>query len=725
MDFLDKLNPQQRQAVTAGPGPVLVLAGPGSGKTRVLTQRVAHLIANEGVRPYQMLAVTFTNKAAREMGNRVSEMLGELALDGLWLGTFHSVCARLLRREAENLPFDASFVIYDDDDQQRLIKAAIRDLNLDDKSYRPPAVHAAISRAKNDLIFPDDYPVQTYRDEVVKRVYIRYQELLKQNNAVDFDDLLLWTAHLLSKFPAVREKYSQRFHYVMVDEFQDTNFAQYVLLKHLASVHNNIFVVGDPDQSIYRWRGADYRNVQRFEQDYPEAQVILLEQNYRSRQIILDAAMAIIDRNPHRRRKQLFTQRGAGEKLTYYEALDDYSEAAFVVDTIASLVASKTCEPGNCAVMYRTNAQSRLLEEAFLQARLPYRLVGAQRFYGRREVKDIIAYLRLVHNPADGISLDRVINTPPRSIGDKTISALHNTAYDSNTSPSGVLMDLARGDTSPYWLKFTPRAAMPLSEFGGLLSNWRGDAPRFTVTELFDRIANDIKYQAFIEDGTDEGAERWENVLELRRLTLEYETRTLTDFLEAVALISDQDTLAEGKNAPTLLTLHAAKGLEFGTVFIVGLDDGIVPHSRSFDEPEAMDEERRLFYVGITRAKDRLFLLRALRRGGRGFVDDTIPSRYLEDIPPELLNGRSSNGQSRNTRNQTPTWLRTDPVKAVVVETRYRAGMRVKHSSWGEGIVLNSRLQDNDETVDVVFESVGIKRLAASLANLSIIKSKG
>jgi DNA helicase-2/ATP-dependent DNA helicase PcrA len=266
---------------------------------------------------------------------------------------------------------------------------------------------------------------------------------------------------------------------------------------------------------------------------------------------------------------------------------------------------------------------------------------------------------------------------------------------------------------------------MPLSEFGGLLSNWRGDAPRFTVTELFDRIANDIKYQAFIEDGTDEGAERWENVLELRRLTLEYETRTLTDFLEAVALISDQDTLAEGKNAPTLLTLHAAKGLEFGTVFIVGLDDGIVPHSRSFDEPEAMDEERRLFYVGITRAKDRLYLLRALRRGGRGFVDDTIPSRYLEDIPPELLNGRSSNGQSRNTRNQTPTWLRTDPVKAAVVETRYRAGMRVKHSSWGEGIVLNSRLQDNDETVDVVFESVGIKRLAASLANLSIIKSKG
>ncbi|MBE3119948.1 MAG: UvrD-helicase domain-containing protein, partial [Candidatus Atribacteria bacterium] len=434
MDFLDKLNPQQRQAVTAGTGPVLVLAGPGSGKTRVLTQRVAYLIATKGVRPYQLLAVTFTNKAARQMSERVRDILGELPADGLWLGTFHSICARLLRREAEPragtgtttlLPFDASFVIYDEDDQQRVVKGAIRDLNLDEKTYRPQSVHGAISRAKNELIFPDAYPTETYRDEVVKRVYKRYQEILKQNNAVDFDDLLLWTAHLLSEFPAVREKYAQRFQHILVDEFQDTNFAQYVLLNHLASVHKNIFVVSDPDQSIYRWRGADYRNIQRFEKDYPDCHVILLEQNYRSRQNILDAAMAVIDRNPHRRRKSLFTERGAGEKLFYYEALDDYSEAAFVVDTIASLVASRTCEPGDCAVMYRTNAQSRLLEEAFLQARLPYRLVGAQRFYGRREVKDIIAYLRLVHNPADEISLDRVINLPPRGIGDKTVLALH------------------------------------------------------------------------------------------------------------------------------------------------------------------------------------------------------------------------------------------------------------------------------------------------------------
>ena len=721
MDFLDKLNHQQHQAVTAGAGPVLVLAGPGSGKTRVLTQRVAYLIACEGVRPYQMLAVTFTNKAAREMGNRVRDILGELPAEGLWLGTFHSICARLLRRESERLPFDASFVIYDDDDQQRVTKGAIRDLNLDEKTYRPQSVHGAISRAKNELIFPEDYPTQTYRDDVVRRVYKRYQEILKQNNAVDFDDLLLWTAHLLSEFPAVREKYAQRFQHVMVDEFQDTNFAQYTLLRHLASIHGNIFVVGDPDQSIYRWRGADYRNVQRFEQDYPDTQVILLEQNYRSRQTILDAAMAVIDRNPHRRRKSLFTERGAGEKLFYYEALDDYSEAAFVVDTIAGLVSSRTCEPGDCAVMYRTNAQSRLLEEAFLQARLPYRLVGAQRFYGRREVKDIIAYLRLVHNPADEISLDRVINLPPRGIGDKTVLALHTAGRGANTSPSAVLMDLARGDASPFWPQFTGRAALPLAGFGALLSNWRAEAARATVTELFDRITSDINYKEYIDDGSEEGAERWENVQELRRLTVEYEDRTLTDFLETVALISDQDTLSEGKNAPTLLTLHAAKGLEFGAVFIVGLDDGILPHSRSFDDPEAMEEERRLFYVGITRAKDRLHLLRALRRGGRGYAEETIPSRYLDDIPPELLAGKARAGQSRSARAQTPAWLLPDSKTAAVVETRFRAGMKVRHSAWGDGIVLNSKIQGDDETVDVVFESVGIKRLAASLANLKVV----
>ena len=449
MDFLDKLNKQQRIAVTAGDGPVLVVAGPGSGKTRVLTQRIAYLIASEGVRPWQILAVTFTNKAAKEMQARVKALLPDQAIEGIMLGTFHSICARILRRESEHLPIESNFVIFDSDDQERIVKSVIRELNINEKLYRPASVHAAISRAKNELIGADDYPAQTYRDEIVKRVYMEYQKRIVASNAVDFDDILVYTARLLEDLPSVRDKYAQRFRHVLVDEFQDTNLAQYALVRQLASHHKNIFCVGDPDQSIYAWRGADWRNVQRFEQDFPEAQTILLEQNYRSKQTILDAAMGVINRASNRRKKQLFTERGAGEKIFFYEAPDDYAEAAFVVDGIAQLVASRQFEPGDCAVMYRTNAMSRLLEEAFLQARLPYRLVGAQRFYGRREVKDIISFLRLVHNPADEASLDRIINVPPRGIGDKTLLTLHNVARQNNLQPGLVLIDLARIRVSP------------------------------------------------------------------------------------------------------------------------------------------------------------------------------------------------------------------------------------------------------------------------------------
>ena len=390
MDFLKDLNPQQQQAVMVGLGPVLVLAGPGSGKTRVLTQRIAYLIGSMGVRPYHILAVTFTNKAAKEMENRVINMLGEAA-HGLTLGTFHATCARMLRREAENLPFESNFVIFDSDDQLGLIKRAIEDLNLDEKKFRAPGVHATISRAKNELLLPDDFPIQNYRDEVVRRVYQRYQELLLACNALDFDDLLLWMAKLLEDNLAVREKYARRYEHVLVDEFQDTNLAQYVLLKHLSSFHGNIFVVGDTDQSIYRWRGADYRNVLRFEKDFPKTQVILLEQNYRSTQMILDTAMAVIEAHPYRTHKQLFTQRGEGQKAILHQSYDDRVEAAYVVETIVDLLSRKQAKPGEIAVMYRTNAQSRLLEEAFLHANVPYKLVGAQRFYGRREVKDLIA----------------------------------------------------------------------------------------------------------------------------------------------------------------------------------------------------------------------------------------------------------------------------------------------------------------------------------------------
>lgn len=723
MDFLKQLNPEQRQAVTTGDGPVLVLAGPGSGKTRVLTQRIVHLIAQVGVRPYQILAVTFTNKAAREMEARVTELLGDQAGQGMMLGTFHATCARILRREANLLPVEANYVIYDADDQVRLTKSIIREISLNEKLYRPHSVHAAISNAKNELISADDYPTHTYRDEIVKRVYLEYQKRLVASNAMDFDDLLVYTAQLLESNPDVREKYALRFKHVLVDEFQDTNIAQYTLVKHLASAHKNIFVVGDPDQSIYRWRGADWRNVQRFEQDYPNAQIILLEQNYRSQQTILDAAMGVIDKARSRQRKQLFTERGKGEKLHYYEASDDYAEASFVVDTIAQLFASKQCEPGECAVMYRTNAQSRLLEEAFLQARLPYRLVGAQRFYGRREVKDLIAYLRLAYNANDESSLSRIINVPTRGIGTKTITALFTAARSIGITPGAMVLDLARGSDSSYWDQFSNRAAVVLAEFGVLLANWRAFAQTYTVTELFDRIINDIGYKDYLDDGSDEGAERWDNAGELRRLTQEYATRTLDEFLQDVALISDQDTMTETINAPTLLTLHAAKGLEFSTVFITGLDDGLLPHNRSFDEPEEMEEERRLFYVGITRAKDKLYLVRSVQRGGRGYAEETYPSRFLDDIPTDLLIGKSQTVEAVHGNPTKTLWEHhTNPKTASIIESSYHAGTKVQHALWGEGIVLDSRIQDNDEILDVVFESVGIKRLAASLANLIILK---
>ena len=728
MDILKQLNPQQQQAVQAGTGPILVMAGPGSGKTRVLTHRIAYLVGARGIGPYHILAVTFTNKAANEMVKRVEEILGESAR-GLTIGTFHAICARILRREAEHLPFKSNFVIFDADDQLGVVKQALQDLNLDEKRFRSTGVHASISGAKNELVMPDDFHIQNYRDEVVKRVYKRYQELLLANNALDFDDLLLWTAFLMEENVPIREKYARRFEQVLVDEFQDTNLAQYRLLKHLASFHRNIFVVGDTDQSIYAWRGADYRNLVRFEEDFPDTQVILLEQNYRSTQAILDTAMAVIERNPYRIPKRLFTTRGSGQKVTLYEAYDDRTEASFVVDTITSQVGSRKANPGDFAVMYRTNAQSRILEEAFLHANLPYRLVGAQRFYGRREVKDVIAYLRLVHNPADEFSLTRVLNVPPRGIGDKTFAALRTQAQKMILSPGDLLLDLAKGESSQNREAFAARTLQSLATFGGYLSGWRAEIDHLTPLKLMDRILQDVDYHAYIDDGTEEGSDRWDNVMELRRLAAEYEERSLSQFLEEVALVSDQDTLAVGANVPTMLTLHAAKGLEFPIVFIVGLNDGTLPHSRSFEDPDSMQEERRLLYVGITRAKDRLYLIYSQNRSAYGYAEPCEPSRFLTDIPGEMLDeAQGRYGRlSRVAGSPRPIlWSDTNSGKSASIQppktVAYPAGTRVVHPTWGDGMVLNSRLQDDDEIVDVFFEEVGLKRVVASLAKLEIKK---
>ena len=739
MDYLKLLNPPQRQAVTAGEGAVLVLAGPGSGKTRVLTQRIAYLIQGQGVRAHNILAVTFTNKAAREMGRRLENLLAGQA-QVPWLGTFHANCARILRRETEYLPFDNNFVIMDADDQLTIVKRVIKELNLDDKLFRPAGIHGAISNAKNNLVTAEDFPIQSYRDEITKRVYERYQAFLRQSNAVDFDDLLLETVRLLVENPQVRERYARRFEHVLVDEFQDTNLVQYELLKLLASAHGNIFVVGDEDQSIYRWRGADYRNVLRFEEDYPACQKILLEQNYRSTQTVLDSARAVIDRNKYRTPKHLFSDRGRGERMVLYEAVDDRAEAAYVVDTIRQWVSGKRAAGGDFAVMYRTNAQSRLLEEAFLRAGMSYRLVGALRFYGRREVKDLIAFLRLVHNPDDEISLARVINTPPRGVGDKTIIALNLAARAAHTTPGRLLIELGqKGSDSPHWGRFAGRSALVLADFGTMLSGWRAASQNgLSLPALYDRILSDISYHEYLDDNTEEGRERWENVQELRRLAYEYAERGLTEFLENLALVSDQDTLPdEAASAPTLLTLHAAKGLEFGQVFIIGLDDGLLPHSRSKDDVEEMEEERRLFYVGLTRAKDKVFLVRANQRSTYGSFEEQLASPFLEDLPDDLVQRQ---GQRRSAwdddRPRTPRaktwnvggerWRPSAPPasSAPIVEQRFHPADRVSHPVWGDGMIMESRIQDGEETVDVYFESVGFKRLVASMARLEIIPKK-
>ena len=730
MDILQGLNPQQQKAVAASEGPVLVLAGPGSGKTRVLTRRVAWLVQEMDVAPWRIMAVTFTNRAAREMRVRLDRLLGATPARGLTLGTFHATCARILRREAEAAGIPRDYAIFDSDDQRRLIKQALKDLNLDEKLYRPRSIHSAISRAKNDLTPPQAYTSSTYYGEVVKRVYERYQALLRANSGLDFDDLLMVTARMLGQNPDVRAKYQERYRHILVDEFQDTNQAQYTLLHHLQGVHHNLFCVADEDQSIYAWRGADYRNIRRLRDDHPDILTILLEQNYRSTQNILDAAQAIIRHNPDRTDKALFTERGGGPKIVIHEAYDQADEAAFVARTIAHLTRQGK-RFGDCAVMYRTNAQSRALEEALMRAGTPYKLVGATRFYARREIKDVIAFLRLVHNPNEGISMARVINVPPRGIGRKTVATVEALAKRRGVSIYEALNNLPDD--------LSTRARGVLSAFLEMLDGWIAFSQQSTVAQLIDRVLEDTGYSGYIRDGadspSDEGEERWDNVMELRNVAAEYSELTLTDFLADVALVSDVDNLSGDVDAVTLLTLHSAKGLEFPVVFIVGLEEGLLPHSRSLEAPEEMAEERRLMYVGLTRAEARLFLTYAFVRTRYGETEVAIPSRFLEDIPLELVDGDwQGNKQSGRTSQSNPRRSgpgRTPGTGYVVTGApparssspsqdapQFRAGQRVRHAQFGEGLVIESRPDGADEIVTVSFEGVGLKRLVASLAQL-------
>jgi DNA helicase-2/ATP-dependent DNA helicase PcrA len=757
MDLLQGLNPAQKAAVSAEPGPILVLAGPGSGKTRVLTHRIAYLVQDFGIAPWHIMAVTFTNKAAREMRERVEKLM-DGSLRGVLMGTFHSTCVRILRREVEHLAgYDRDFVIFDSDDQKQVIKQALKDLNLDDKRFPPNKMLNGISSAKSELVTAEQYEAANYIAEVTKRVYKRYQELLIANNAMDFDDLLLNTVLLFERNPDVLLRYQERYQHILVDEFQDTNSVQYELVKQLSALHHNVLVVGDADQSIYKWRGADFRNIRRFEKQFPASQQILLEQNYRSTQLILDAAKAVIQHNSDRVHKELFTDRKGGDRIVIHEAYNEGDEGQYVVDTIATLTMTGY-EPGDMAIMYRTNAQSRALEEAFVRAGLPYRLVGAQRFYGRREVKDVIAYLRLIHNPRDDISFGRVINVPKRAIGRTTQLKVAQFAQSVGFSSAETVMLLASDPTMTH--PFTGRALKALTRFGTMLNGWVAARDSMPVGDLLDSVIEQIDYRAYVDDGTPEGTSRWENVIELRGVAAQAEDAQLTDFLEQVALVADADRTEGGPNAPTLLTLHAAKGLEYPVVFITGVEEGILPHSRSLDDKEQMDEERRLFYVGITRAKDRVYLTHAFRRTMWGNSDVAVASRFIGDLPSEVVEGAptkhrrqksqsrmTSWNQSSNTTNSTrgrstqraratrptttyrppqplPTPRReaSKPAARGPVSAQYKSGQRVKHSKFGEGIVIESKLTGNDEEVTVAFSDVGIKRLAASFAKLEVLE---
>jgi ATP-dependent DNA helicase UvrD/PcrA len=596
MDILAGLNPAQKEAVEAINGPVLILAGPGSGKTRVITHRVAYLIKIVGVNPRRIMAVTFTNKAAREMEERLDKLVST-SVQNLTLGTFHAICARILRQDGKVIGIDKKFVIYDDDDQISLLKRALQDLALDPKQFAPRALQSVISNAKSQMLGPADLRGKSYFEEVTRRVYERYQKLLNASAALDFDDLLMKTVLLFRQNQEILDKYQARYMHIQVDEFQDTNLVQYELVKLLAGKYRNICAVGDPDQSIYSWRAADIRNILNFEKDFPDAKVILLEQNYRSTQLILDAATHVIAANRQRKPKTLWTENEKGQPPHVIETYSEEEEAQWVVNEIDNLVRNKEVKAGDCAIMFRTNAQSRVLEEAFIRYGMPYRLVAGTRFYERREVKDIIAYLRLIQNPHDTVSLRRIINVPQRGIGERSLDELSRWAQKQGVNEYKALQLLAGSKDSSEELPFSARTVKALAGFAAMLENFIEKSQELDTMKLFDLVVEKSGYKQYIT-GLDDGDERWENILELRGVAQDYKDLSpqegLTTFLEKVALVSDVDSLPEKTETVTLITLHQAKGLEFPVVFIIGMEEGILPHYKSIDDPAQLEEERRL-----------------------------------------------------------------------------------------------------------------------------------
>ena len=800
--ILDGLNPNQREAVTAIDGPLLIIAGPGSGKTRVITHRIAYLVRVVGITPYRIAAVTFTNKAAREMRQRLTPLLGQAA-EQLTANTFHSFCATVLRREGEHIGLDRDFVIYDDADQMALVKRALTELEIDPKRFPPRPILSGISGAKSELLGVEGLAHRSgsYWDEIVVRAYERYEDLLRQSSAVDFDDLLLKTYQLFERVPDVAQKYRERYVHFMVDEFHDTNVAQYAITKQLAPPPDaNICVVGDPDQSIYSWRNADIRNILGFRDDYDKAKVftvVELDKNYRSMRTILKAAHHIIKPISHGI-GEMKTDNGDGVPIVIAEGYNEEEEAQFVIREIQSLVGQSVSQSvgqsvgtklGDIAVMYRVNAQSRALEEACLRYGVPYQVVGGMKFYQRQEVKDIIAYLRLIANPDDDVSLSRVINLPTRGIGQRTLDHLARTARDAGTSQFAAIEALS-GDAlsdggamqGAVVSPFTARARTALIGFGNLINGIAAEREELDLLDIIDAVLERSGYQRWLET-QERGEERMENIQEFRASAREFlhlgRTESLTAFLESVSLVADVDSMEDKADAITLITLHQAKGLEFPVVFMVGMEEGLLPHSRSVDDPTQLEEERRLCYVGVTRAKERLYLLRAFRRGFRGGSEPGMPSRFLMDIPQELLEapaqrGGRAAGQSgvssqdsgsssqrsgvrersatpnrasgtARSRSSTPSQARTRmgggvraraggrapnvpgqrPVRGqpAAASAHLATGDKVTHKVFGEGIVTECKPSGGDFEVTVAFkDGAGVKRLLLGMAPLEKVE---
>ncbi|MFZ3591180.1 DNA helicase PcrA [Bacillus sp. DJP31] len=727
--LLSGLNPEQQEGVKHTDGPLLLMAGAGSGKTRVLTHRIAYLMAEKGVAPWNILAITFTNKASREMKERVARIVGGVAED-IWISTFHSMCVRILRRDIDRLGYSRNFTILDTTDQLSVIKNVLKDKNIDTKKFEPRSMLGSISGAKNELVTPEEY-VKTAAgpyESIVASVYTEYQKRLRKNQALDFDDLIMTTLHLFMRVPEVLESYQRKFQYIHVDEYQDTNKAQYMLVKQMASRFQNLCVVGDSDQSIYRWRGADIGNILSFEKDYPRARVILLEQNYRSSKRILQAANEVIEKNANRKPKKLWTENPEGNKIVYYRGSNEQDECYFVAGIIKQLVDARNGKYSDFAILYRTNAQSRVMEEVLLKSNISYNIVGGTKFYDRKEIKDILAYLRLIANPDDDISLERIINVPKRGIGSTTFDKIANYAalHDMSIYEELQMVEL---------VGLSGKVTHALVEFRDQLRNWVQMQEFLSVTELVNEVLDKTGYRDMLRnEKTIEAQSRLENIEEFLSVTKNFEEKneekSLISFLTDLALISDLDRLNEDEKDDqgnvVLMTLHAAKGLEFPVVFLMGLEEGVFPHSRSFFDEAELEEERRLAYVGITRAEKNLYITNAEMRTLFGRTSMNPVSRFISEIPEDLLEKahlEKAKASPFSGSAARPLPERRPPVMRPVANTTggesigWRVGDKATHKKWGIGTVVSVKGEGESKELDIAFPSpTGIKRLLAKFA---------